>query len=68
MSWASRSKWCAWPSGLTIETTSPSKAAKTTLPFTGLDLRWTIGVGLLLIGSGLVIVGAQYRHRRRVDG
>jgi hypothetical protein len=38
------------------------------LPFTGLDLRWTIGVGLLLLGSGLVIVGAQYRHRRSAEG
>src|SRR6476661_8359674 len=42
--------------------TAPSKA--TTPPFTGLDLRWTIAVGLLLMGAGFAIVGVQRRHRR----
>ncbi|MCW2969717.1 MAG: hypothetical protein JWO23_844, partial [Solirubrobacterales bacterium] len=37
---------------------------KSTLPFTGLDLRWTIAVGLLLMGAGFAIVGLQRRHRR----
>jgi cobalamin biosynthesis Mg chelatase CobN len=34
---------------------SPSTTA-TTLPFTGLDLRWTIAIGLLLLGAGFSIV------------
>ena len=45
--------------------TASSKSAKAaTLPFTGLDLRWTIGVGLLLLAAGFSIVGLQHRHRR----
>jgi uncharacterized surface anchored protein len=46
--------------------TSPSSetAKATALPFTGLDLRWTIGMGLLLAGVGVSIVTAQRRHRR----
>jgi pectate lyase len=43
-------------------TTSAKKA--TTLPFTGLDLRWTIGAGLLLLGMGFSIVTVQRRQRR----
>ena len=42
--------------------TSETKAA--TLPFTGLDLRWTLGMGLLLVGAGFSIVVMQRRHRR----
>src|ERR1700730_16997727 len=37
--------------------TSETKAA--TLPFTGLDLRWTLGMGLLLVGAGFSIVVMQ---------
>jgi hypothetical protein len=44
-------------------TTAPEKAS--TLPFTGLDLRWTLAAGLLLIGAGFSIVVVQ---RRRTDG
>ncbi|HWX96219.1 MAG TPA: hypothetical protein VNZ01_05145 [Solirubrobacteraceae bacterium] len=46
--------------------TAPSseKATASTLPFTGFDLRWTIGMGLLLVGAGLSIVTVQRRHRR----
>jgi outer membrane biosynthesis protein TonB len=46
--------------------TSPSSetAKATTLPFTGLDLRWMIGLGLLLSGAGVSIVTVQRRHRR----
>jgi cytoskeletal protein RodZ len=46
--------------------TSPSSetAKATTLPFTGLDLRWMIGMGLLLAGAGVSIVTVQRRHRR----
>src|SRR3989440_2182600 len=45
--------------------TSPSTSAKaSTLPFTGLDLRWTIAIGLLLIAAGASIVVMQRRQRR----
>jgi hypothetical protein len=35
-----------------------------TLPFTGFDLRWTIGIGVLLIATGGSIVLVQSRLRR----
>jgi hypothetical protein len=41
-------------------TTSPSESK---LPFTGLDLRWVIGAGMLLLASGLSIRLAQRRQR-----
>jgi hypothetical protein len=44
--------------------TSPSSEKASTLPFTGFDLRWTIGMGLLLVGAGFSIVTIQRRHRR----
>ncbi|HEX4188833.1 MAG TPA: hypothetical protein VHY83_13130 [Solirubrobacteraceae bacterium] len=46
--------------------TSPSseKEKASTLPFTGFDLRWTIGMGLLLLGAGFSIVTVQRRHGR----
>ncbi len=44
--------------------TTPVTAAKAkALPFTGFDLRWSFGIGLLLMGAGLSIVFVQ-RHRR----
>jgi hypothetical protein len=49
----------------TTSSTAPSSETKaTTLPFTGLDLRWTLGMGLLLVGAGFSIVVVQRRHRR----
>jgi hypothetical protein len=42
--------------------THPAKAS--TLPFTGLDLRWTVGVGLLLVCAGGSIMVMQRRQRR----
>jgi uncharacterized surface anchored protein len=51
------------------ESTAPATAAQpekaSTLPFTGLDLRWTLAAGLLLMGAGFSIVVVQ---RRRTDG
>jgi hypothetical protein len=46
--------------------TSPAPASEkaSTLPFTGFDLRWDIGVGLLLIAAGVSIVVLQRRQRR----
>jgi hypothetical protein len=49
----------------TTTTTTPAKSAKaSTLPFTGFDLRWTVGIGLLLMGMGFLIVMVQRRQRR----
>ena len=47
---------------------APTKeAAKaSTLPFTGLDLRWMVGIGLLMMGAGFSIVVVQRRQRRGV--
>jgi cytoskeletal protein RodZ len=45
----------------TTPTTTTEKAS--TLPFTGFDLRWDIGFGLLLMGAGFSIVVAQRRQR-----
>jgi hypothetical protein len=44
--------------------TEPTAKKASTLPFTGFDLRWTIGGGLLLIAMGFSIVTAQRRQRR----
>jgi hypothetical protein len=43
---------------------SSPEAAKSTLPFTGFDLRWTLAMGGLLVAAGLSIVAVQRRHRR----
>ena len=52
-------------SGAPTTTTTPAKSAKaSTLPFTGLDLRWTVAIGLLLMGVGFSIVTVQRRQRR----
>ena len=48
----------------TTPTTTTESAKAKTLPFTGFDLRWTIGVGLLLMGVGFSIVTVQRRQRR----
>lgn len=45
-------------------TTEPAKAASTTLPFTGFDLRWSVGIGLLLVCAGGSIMMVQRRQRR----
>jgi hypothetical protein len=43
---------------------TPESAKAGTLPFTGFDLRWTVGVGIMLIGAGFSIVVVQRRQRR----
>jgi hypothetical protein len=49
-------------------TTSAAPTAETskarTLPFTGYDLRWTAGIGMLLMAAGFSIVTVQRRQRR----
>jgi hypothetical protein len=47
----------------TESSTSPAKEESKTLPFTGFDLRWSFGVGLLLMAAGFSIVGVQRRRR-----
>jgi hypothetical protein len=46
----------------TTTSTAPSHEKAATLPFTGFDLRWSIAVGLLLMGTGLSIVVVQRRR------
>jgi hypothetical protein len=43
-------------------TVAPVKASS--LPFTGFDLRWSVGFGLLMVGAGGSIVLMQRRQRR----
>lgn len=54
------------PEKASTEPSSSEPTAKkaSTLPFTGFDLRWTIGAGLLLLAMGLSIVAVQRRQRR----
>jgi cytoskeletal protein RodZ len=44
--------------------TEPTAKKASTLPFTGFDLRWTVGGGVLLIAMGFSLVVAQRRQRR----
>jgi len=46
------------------KSTAPAAEKATSLPFTGLDLRWMIGIGVLLMGAGFSIVVMQRRQRR----
>jgi hypothetical protein len=50
----------------TVTVVAPSPApAPQALPFTGLDLRWVIGAGVLLLGMGLSIRLVQRRAHSR---
>jgi len=54
----------AAPTSTTSTTpTSESKEKASTLPFTGFDLRWSIGIGVLLISAGFSIVLLERRRR-----
>jgi uncharacterized membrane protein len=48
----------------TTPSTTATQSRSSTLPFTGLDLRWVVGFGLLMLGTGASIVLAQRRQRR----
>ncbi len=52
----------ATSSNVPTTTTTPTKAGS--LPFTGFDLRWMVGGGLLLIAMGFSIVTVQRRQGR----
>lgn len=43
--------------------TASTHPASSTLPFTGLDLRWIIGAGALLLAAGLSLRFTQRRQR-----
>jgi cytoskeletal protein RodZ len=70
----SPSKESSTPSKTTAPETSsaePEKSSEPTattaqksLPFTGFDLRWTLGAGVVLLVMGFSIVGVQRRQRR----
>lgn len=45
--------------------TTPAKATASKLPFTGLDLRWVIGAGALLLAGGLSLRVLQRRSAGR---
>jgi negative regulator of sigma E activity len=45
-------------------TSEPTAKKASTLPFTGFDLRWTIGAGVILLAMGFSIVTVQRRQRR----
>jgi len=47
---------------------TPTTETSKTLPFTGFDIRWTVGIGLLLVGVGLSIMTSQRRQRRDTGG
>jgi hypothetical protein len=54
----------ATPTSSSTPTTTAKSAKSGTLPFTGFDLRWSIGMGLLLLGAGFSLMTLQ---RRRGD-
>jgi hypothetical protein len=55
----------ATPEKATEPTSTTAAKKATSLPFTGLDLRWTIAAGFLLVAMGGSIVIVQRRQRRR---
>ncbi len=50
------------PAASNASTTPTTKSS--TLPFTGFDLRWDVGFGVLLLVAGFSIVAMQRRQRR----
>jgi hypothetical protein len=44
--------------------TTPTETKASTLPFTGFDLRWSLAIGVVLMGAGFSIVAVQRRQRR----
>jgi hypothetical protein len=44
--------------------TTGTEPTASTLPFTGLDLRWSFAIGILLLGAGISIIVVQRRQSR----
>ncbi len=63
----SPSKAATTPEKTTTTSTTKTEAAKS-LPYTGLDLRWIVAVGILMMGVGFSIVTVQRRQRRSNSG
>ena len=53
----------AGPATTSVAPTAEAAKART-LPFTGFDLRWLLGAGVLLIAAGLSIMTVQRRQGR----
>jgi len=53
------------PAPATTSTVPAKETKASTLPFTGFDLRWSVAIGLMLMGAGLAIVTLQRRQRRQ---
>ncbi len=53
------------PATSTAPTTTSPTATESKLPFTGLDLRWVLGAGILMLAGGLSIRLTQRRSARR---
>jgi hypothetical protein len=53
------------PATSTAPTTTSPVATESKLPFTGLDLRWVLGAGILMLAAGLSIRLTQRRSARR---
>jgi hypothetical protein len=51
-----------------VTTTTTTTAKASTLPFTGLDLRWIVGAGALMLAAGFSIRLAQGRRRHGPGG
>jgi uncharacterized membrane protein len=64
----SPSKAATTPEKTTTTTSTTKTEATKSLPFTGLDLRWIVAVGILMMGAGFSIVTVQRRQRRSNSG
>jgi hypothetical protein len=52
------------PTSSETPTSTSSSSKSGTLPFTGFDLRWVLGAGLLLTGGGFSLLMVERRRRR----
>jgi hypothetical protein len=51
------------PTSSSAASTPTTGSSRSTLPFTGLDLRWVLGLGVLLLGAGVSIRLVARRQR-----
>ncbi len=58
----SPSKETTTPATTTTPETSTSPESTKTLPFTGFDVRWSLAIGVLLMGAGCSIIVLQRRR------
>jgi hypothetical protein len=60
----SPSKEASEPVATTPTKTAAAEPTASSLPFTGLDLRWSFAIGIVLLGAGLSIIVVQRRQSR----